>query len=99
MNNAVINFNTDPKVKKEFIKTLDEMGLTLSIALNHAVRKIIAEKRIEFTTPEIPNARLRRSIRNAHKEYATGKMKSYKTFEELETLIRAILLDKKTKKE
>jgi len=84
MNNAVINFNTDPKIKKEFIKTLDEMGLTLSIALNHAVRKIIAEKRIEFTTPEIPNARLRRSIRNAHEEYATGKMKSYNTFEELE---------------
>jgi len=86
-NNAVINFNTDPKVKKEFIKTLDEMGLTLSIALNHAVRKIIAEKRIEFTTPEIPNARLRRS----------GKMKSYKTFEELEKYIRIILLDKKPK--
>jgi addiction module RelB/DinJ family antitoxin len=84
MNNAVINFNTDPKVKKELIKTLDEMGLTLSIALNHAIRKIIAEKRIEFTTPEIPNARLRKSIRNAHKEYATGKMKSYNTFEELE---------------
>ncbi|MFA5792039.1 MAG: type II toxin-antitoxin system RelB/DinJ family antitoxin [Candidatus Paceibacterota bacterium] len=84
MNNAVINFNTDPKIKKEFIKTLDDMGLTLSIALNHAVRKIIAEKRIEFTTPEIPNARLKRSTRNAHKEYASGKMVVYKTFEDLE---------------
>ena len=73
MNNAVINFNTDPKVKKELIKTLDEMGLTLSIALNHAVRKIIAEKRIEFTTPEIPNARLRKSIRDGEKEYREGK--------------------------
>lgn len=84
MNNAVINFNTDPKIKKEFIKTLDEMGLTLSIALNHAVRKIIAEKRIEFTTPEIPNARLRKAFRDAREEYATGKMKIYKTHEELE---------------
>ena len=73
MNNAVINFNTDPKVKKEFIKTLDEMGLTLSIALNHAVRKIIAEKRIEFTTPEIPNARLRRSVRDGERELREGK--------------------------
>jgi len=76
-NNAVINFNTDPKVKKEFIKTLDEMGLTLSIALNHAVRKIIAEKRIEFTTPEIPNARLRKSIKNGEKELKNGKLKFY----------------------
>jgi len=84
MNNAVINFNTDPKVKKEFIKTLDEMGLTLSIALNHAVRKIIAEKRIEFTVPEIPNARLRKAFKDGRREYATGKMKVYKTHEELE---------------
>ncbi len=84
MNNAVINFNTDPKVKRELIKTVDAMGLTLSIALNHAIRKIITEKRIEFTTPEIPNARLRRAFRDARKEYATGKMKVYKTHEELE---------------
>lgn len=83
MNNAVINFNTDPKVKKEFIKTLDEMGLTLSIALNHAVRKIIAEKRIEFTTPEIPNARLRRSIRNGEKELKSGKLKFYTDMKEM----------------
>jgi addiction module RelB/DinJ family antitoxin len=84
MNNAVINFNTDPKVKKEFIKTLDEMGLTLSIALNHAVRKIIAEKRIEFTVPEIPNARLRRSIRNGEKELKSGKLKFYTNNEDFE---------------
>jgi addiction module RelB/DinJ family antitoxin len=84
MNNAVINFNTDPKVKKEFIKTLDEMGLTLSIALNHAVRKIIAEKRIEFTAPEIPNARLRRSIRSGEKELKSGKLKFYANDEDFE---------------
>lgn len=83
MNNAVINFNTDPKVKKEFIKILDEMGLTLSIVLNHAVRKIIAEKRIEFTTPEIPNARLRRSIKNGEKELKSGKLKFYTNMEEM----------------
>ena len=84
MNNAVINFNTDPKVKKELIKTLDEMGLTLSIALNHAVRKIIAEKRIEFTTPEIPNARLRKAFRDARKEYENGELKFYKNHEDFE---------------
>ncbi|MEK7060131.1 MAG: type II toxin-antitoxin system RelB/DinJ family antitoxin [Patescibacteria group bacterium] len=84
MNNAVINFNTNPKLKKEAMKVLDEMGLTLSVALNASLRRIIAEKRIEFTVPEIPNARLRKSFKDAEKEYKSGKMKIYKTYEELE---------------
>lgn len=83
-NNTVINFNTNPKLKKEAIKVLNEMGLTLSIALNASLRKIIAEKRIEFTVPEIPNARLRRSFKNADKMIRSGKYKIYKTHEDLE---------------
>ena len=82
-NNAVINFNTSAKLKSEAKQVLDEMGLNFSIALNAYLRKIIVEKRIEFTTPEIPNARLRKSFRDARREYASGKMKGYKTFEEL----------------
>ena len=80
-NNAVINFNTNAKLKSEAKRVLDEMGLNFSIALNAYLRRLIVEKRIEFTTPEIPNARLRKSFRDARKEYASGKMKGYKTFE------------------
>ena len=90
MNNAVINFNTDSKLKKEAKKVLNEMGLTLSIALNASLRKIIAERKIEFTAPEIPNARLRKAIRDAKKEYATGKMVVYKTDEALEMHLRSL---------
>ena len=73
MNNAVINFNTDAKLKKEARKVLDEMGLNFSIALNAYLRRLISEKRIEFTVPEIPNARLRKSIKEAREEYRDGK--------------------------
>lgn len=83
-NNAVINFNTDAKLKSEAKQVLDSMGLNFSIALNAYLRKLIVEKKIEFTVPEIPNARLRRAFRNAEKEYASGKMKVYKTYEDLE---------------
>ncbi|MCX6751335.1 MAG: type II toxin-antitoxin system RelB/DinJ family antitoxin [Candidatus Nomurabacteria bacterium] len=84
MNNTVINFNTNSKLKKEAKKVLDEMGLTLSVALNASLRRIIAEKRIEFTVPEIPNARLKRSFKNADKMIKGGKYKIYKTHEDLE---------------
>ena len=87
-NHAVINFNTNAKLKSEAKQVLDEMGLNFSVALNAYLRKLIVEKRIEFTVPEIPNARLRRSIRNAEKLIKSGKYKVYKTYEDFE---RALL--------
>ena len=84
MANAVINFNTDAKLKREAKKVLDEMGLTLSIALNASLKKIISEKRIEFTAPEIPNARLKKAIRDARREYKQGKTTGpFSTVEEM----------------
>jgi addiction module RelB/DinJ family antitoxin len=72
-NNAIINLNIDPKIKKEAMKTAEEMGLTLSTAINGLLRKFIAEKRVEFSTPEIPNARLRKAMQDAREEYKQGK--------------------------
>mgnify|MGYP001598309229 CR=1 FL=1 len=83
-NNAVINFNTDAKLKSEAKQVLDEMGLNFSIALNAYLKRLIIEKRIEFTVPEIPNARLRKAFKDAEEEYATGKMKIHKTYGSLE---------------
>ena len=83
-NNAVINFNTDAKLKSEAKKVLDSMGLNFSIALNAYLKRLILEKKIEFTAPEIPNARLKRSIKNAEKLIQSGKYTVYKTHEDFE---------------
>ncbi|MEK7219468.1 MAG: type II toxin-antitoxin system RelB/DinJ family antitoxin [Patescibacteria group bacterium] len=91
MSQTVINFKIDSKLKNEAKEVLDEMGLNFSVAINAYLRKLITEKRIEFTVPEIPNARLIKSFRDARKEYATGKMKRYKTFEELEKHLRSLM--------
>ena len=45
------------------------MGLNFSIAFNAYMKKLISEKRIEFTVSEIPNTCLRKAIKNADKEY------------------------------
>jgi addiction module RelB/DinJ family antitoxin len=73
MAQAVINFKTDAKLKSEAKAVLDKMGLNFSIAFNAYLRKLTAEKRIEFTVPEVPNARLRKAIREAEEEYKLGK--------------------------
>lgn len=82
-NNAVINFNTNAKLKSEAKKVLDSMGLNFSVALNAYLRKLIVEKRIEFTAPEIPNARLRRAIQGTEEEIKNGKLKFYTDMKEM----------------
>lgn len=84
MSQAVINFKIDSKLKSEAKEVLDEMGLNFSIAINAYLKKLILEKRIEFTVPEIPNARLRKAIRNGEKELKSGKLKFYTTHEDFE---------------
>jgi RelB antitoxin. len=73
MNNAVINFNTDPKVKRELIETANEMGLTLSSILNKLSKDFLNDKRIEFRGLEIPNTRTIKAIKDADREYKEGK--------------------------
>lgn len=73
MAQTVINFKTDVKLKREAKKVLDEMGLNFSIVMNASLRKIVADRKIEFQAPEIPNARLRKSIAQAELKYKQGK--------------------------
>ncbi len=84
MSQTVINFKTDSKLKSQAKEVLDEMGLNFSIAFNAYLKKLISEKRIEFTVPEIPNARLRKAIKEADEEYKSGKLKFYKNHEDFE---------------
>lgn len=77
MAQTVINFKTDSKLKAEAKKVLDGMGLNFSIAINNYLRTLIAERKVEFTEPEIPNARLRKAIKEADEEYKSGKLKFY----------------------
>ncbi len=90
MSQTVINFKTDSKLKSEAKEVLDSMGLNFSVAMNAYLKKLVSEKRIEFTTPEIPNARLRRAFRNAEKEIKSGKYTIYKTHEDLEKHLRSL---------
>ena len=84
MSQTVINFKTDSKLKSEAKEVLDSMGLNFSVAINAYLRKLISEKRIEFTVPEIPNARLSKAIKDAHKLVKSGKYKVYTNHEDFE---------------
>ena len=84
MAQTIINFKTDAKLKAQAKEVLDEMGLNFSIALNEYLRNLIIERKIEFRAKEIPNARLKKAIKEADEEYKRGKLKFYTNHEDLE---------------
>ena len=84
MSQTVINFKIDKKLKADAKEVLDEMGLNFSIVINAYLKKLISEKRIEFTVEEKPNARLRKAIKDSEKMIKSGKYKVYKTNEDFE---------------
>ena len=76
MNSAAIYIKTDPKVKKEAQRVAKELGFSLSSLINGWLRQLVKTKEVSFSTHthenEIPNARLRRSMREAKKNLKSG---------------------------
>jgi len=101
MNQAVINVKIDPKVKIQAQKVAADLGLSLSGLLNAYLRNVIRTKEVCFSLnkPEIPSARLIRSIKKAEEEIKNGDYYSYSSVEEMKRAIEGeIEKEKKLKK-
>ncbi len=48
MSQTLVNFRIDEETKKEMEKVCDELGMTMTTALNIFIKKMIREKRIPF---------------------------------------------------
>jgi len=53
MKTAFLTIKIDPKVKQQAQKTLEELGLTLSSAVNEFLKHLVRTKRVEFSLVEI----------------------------------------------
>lgn len=74
MNTAAIYIKTEPQVKAKAQKVAKELGFSLSSLLNAWLRHLIKTKTITFSTEdEIPNAYLRKVMRQADKNLKEGK--------------------------
>lgn len=70
---TVLNIKIDPKLKKQAQKVAASIGLPLGTVTNILLRKFVDEKSIHVAESYVPNARLRRSIREDEKDYRNGK--------------------------
>ena len=70
---TLLTVKTDKTLKKAAEETAARVGLPLGTVVNGFLRNFVAEQRIEFSAPLVPNASTRRLIDEARREFAAGK--------------------------
>lgn len=64
---------TDKTVKAAAQKTAHEIGIPLATIMNAYLKKFAREKRLEFESPLVPNAKTAAQLRQSQKEFKEGK--------------------------
>lgn len=70
---TVLNVKIDAKLKKESQKTAKEAGIPLSLVVNSALRKFIAERSFMVQAPLVPNAKTAKILDKAIKDIKANK--------------------------
>ena len=87
MAQTLVNFRIDEETKMEMEKVCDELGMTVTTALNIFIKKMTREKRIPFDVSIDPfySKSNMKVINESIKELEDGKV-IVKTLEELEAM-------------
>ena len=87
MAQTLVNFRIDEETKKEMEEVCDELGMTVTTALNIFIKKMTREKRIPFDVSIDPfySKSNMKVINESIKELEDGKV-IVKTLEELEAM-------------
>jgi len=87
MAQTLVNFRIDEDTKKEMEKVCDELGMTVTTALNIFIKKMTREKRIPFDVSIDPfySESNMKAIKESVKQLQEGKV-VIKTMEELKEL-------------
>ena len=87
MAQTLVNFRIYEETKKEMEKVCDELGMTVTTALNIFIKKMTREKRIPFDVSIDPfySKSNMKAINESIKELEEGKV-VVKTLEELEAM-------------
>ena len=87
MAQTLVNFRIDEKTKREMEEVCDELGITMTTALNIFIKKMTREKRIPFDVSVDPfySESNIKAIKESIKQLKEGKV-VVKTMDELEEM-------------
>ena len=82
MSQSNISIRIDENLKNQFDKMCEELGLTMSSALNVFIKTVVREKRIPFElAAHVPNEETRKAIEEV--EQGIGLSKPYTDIDEM----------------
>jgi len=90
MNYTTINAKTDPELKNKATILADELGISLSVVINTALRNFVAERRLVISGDYVPNAFLRDAITLAEKELSKKQFHRTESKDEITALISGL---------
>ena len=85
MNKTSLHIKIEPDIKEQAQKTASELGLSLSAVTKALLKQFIRTRRLSVGTndrPEIPNARLRKSLQQSEEDIKAGRVLSFKNSKE-----------------
>ena len=85
---TLLTVKTDKTLKRAAEETAARVGLPLGTVVNGFLRNFVSEQRMEFSAPLIPNARTRKIIDEARKEFAAGK--AYGPFKNMKEMFKSL---------
>ena len=85
----MLSIKIDPRVKSEAQKIAEDLGFSLSAIVNASLKNLIYTKSVSYSIPEIPNAMLKKAIREARRDRISGK-NSYGPFSTVEDMMKAL---------
>lgn len=80
MKTAIITLKIDPKVKKEAKVFASSLGFSLSSLINGLLVDVVRTGEVSLgydNRPEVPNARLARTLRESQADYKAGRGYSF----------------------
>jgi len=70
----MMSIKIDAKTKKEAQKLASDLGMNLSSLVRGYLKHVVKTKRVEFDLGEEPSEYLKKSIRQAEKDWEAGKV-------------------------
>ncbi len=80
---TMISVKMDKSLKLAAQKTAGEFGLPLGTLINAMLRQVVQRREFLLVAPEVPNAYLRKALRDAEKEVPKLKGKKGYTLEQM----------------
>ena len=100
MNTTSLHIKIEANIKREAQKTASDLGLSLSAVTKALLKEFVRSKRLAVggsERPEIPNARLRKSLQQSEEDIKAGRTIKFKNVNEAIAYIDSLIADDKRK--